>query len=300
MKDPTILIEREDIHRYMRNLFRTDAFKKSYDEGGFVYDVVDKFADMPRFFFEMSDKHDEMAHFSAWWGGIQTREYKNDAIHDLYYLHEIFHAGTMTYIRDMEPANFQQKMIDNELGASTCSEIQAYFEMPELRAQSFEHEIFADRFLKDPYYQARWQEDPQRLIEELKILRRDVMIRPDPDDRIEFWIHKFASQNDGWGSTWVHRYNQVETAMADLRDECRTLGRANAMNNFMTWLRSPQVTQGTDIPFPDEASAFAGIYWLNKNFYTKEFNAEVPTTVPQNQALPPPASGATPPPPMMN
>ena len=54
MKDPTILIEREDIHRYMRNLFRTEAFKKSYDEGGFVYDVVDKFADMPRFFFEMS------------------------------------------------------------------------------------------------------------------------------------------------------------------------------------------------------------------------------------------------------
>jgi hypothetical protein len=268
MKNIELVTEPDEIHGYMRKLWRTDEFRRSHDEGGFVHQIVDEFAGLPRFFFDISDPVNEPSHFSAWWSGIQKREYDNKAVHDLYYAHELTHAGTLIYMPGLEYNNFTRKMHDNELVASTRSEIQAYFEMPTLRAQSFPQEIFADRFLKDKKIQERWEYEPQRVTQELALRRRNVMMTSQaPNDVTEFWIHKFAYQNDGWASIWFDRYNEVETGMTQLRDDCRTMGRKPAMEKFMGWLTSPEVMQGTDTPFPDEAKAFAGIYWKNKRLY---------------------------------
>jgi hypothetical protein len=109
------------------------------------------------------------------------------------------------------------------------------------------------------------------------------MLSQTPKDMAEYWIHKFASQNEAWASVWSHRYDEVEAAMAQLRDDCRTMGRKEAMDKFMAWLQSPEIAEGTDIPFHREAVAFAGVYWQNK----AEYEASVKKQVAVIKSLPP-------------
>lgn len=263
MKNIIVLIEPEEIKAYVAKLWKTDEFKNS----PFVQKMVDQFAETPKFFFEMSDASLETSHFSAWWGGISHRTYDNPAISDLYYLHEMTHAATMPYMKDMAFGSFSQKMNENELVASVTSEIQVYFEIPGFRAKTFGQEIYADRFLKDPAYQFNWTASPQRTLADLALHRRDVMHNSNPKDTIEYWISRYFQQNACWNSIWFDRYNEVETAMADLHRDCSTMGRKGAMDKFMTWLQSDAISQGTGIPFPDEAKVFAGHYWKNKKVY---------------------------------
>ena len=145
----------DDVEDFVRGLWKTDIFRESHEQGGFVANIVRPFATLPCFFFEASDDT-EKAHFSTWWRGMQLREYDNDYVHDLYWLHEMFHGGDMIYAKGLSHDAFKRKMQDNELGASVCSEIEAYFRLPDLREHSFGQEIFADRFLKNPEIQKRW------------------------------------------------------------------------------------------------------------------------------------------------
>ena len=87
---------------------------------------------------------------------------------------------------------------------------------------------------------------------------------------MQCWISKFSLQNDAFVNTWATRYNNVETAMSDLH-RAIDMGedRKAAMDKYMTWLRSSEVTQGTEISFPDEARAFSGIYLLDKKHYAE-------------------------------
>ncbi len=267
-----VLVEPADIHAYVRKLWKTDLFRQSHDAGGFIAKVVDEYAALPRFFFESSDKELETSHFSTWWSGIQLRQYDNDTIHDLYYLHEMKHAGDMKFAAGLEFENFKNKMQNNELEASVCSEIRAYFEMPGLRKMSFPYEIYADRFLADPKTQQRWAANPERLMDELKLYRRNVLTSQSPQDKVEYWIRKFASQNEAWAHIWSHHYDLVEQAMVRLRDRCEAGDRAGAIRDHLKWLLSDEIAKGGDIPFPGEAKAMAGIYWLNKAVYADEFN----------------------------
>lgn len=283
MRDPIVLAEADDIRAFTRDLWRSEFFRRSHDSGGLVHKTVEQFSGLPRFFFPVTHEA-ENPHFSAWWGGIQIREYDNPAIHDLYYLHEIWHAGSMVYLPGMEFANFQRKMIDNELEASVVSEMIIYYEIPELRRVTFPYEIFVDRFLfpdgadgdPDPVGLDRWRRNPDLLLASLKLRRRNVMMaqNPNSDDDVEFWIQRYTHQNEMWAHLWYARYDMVEAAMARLIDDCKTIGRKAAIDSFMAWLMSEAVTRGTDIPFPDEAHAFAGVYALNKNLYHTVFEEQ--------------------------
>lgn len=280
MKDIKILVGADEIHDFTRKLWRSDLFQKSHDEGGLVHQAVEQFSGLPRFFFRPSDDI-ENPHFSAWWGGIQMREYDNPAIHDLYYLHEIWHAGTMAHMKNMTYDNFSRKMIDNELEASVVSEMLVYYELPELRKQTFPYRIFVDKFLfpngyqnePDPVALDRWRRNPGCLMETLKLERRDVMMSQTPhtENDVEFWIQKFTHQNECWAHLWYASYNKVETTMVDLIADCKTMGRRDAMDKFMNWLQSDEISMGEAIPFPLEARAFIGIYRLNKYLYGQTF-----------------------------
>lgn len=275
MKNVTVLSQPDEIHAFAARLFRTPEFRQSYNDGGLVHQVVDKLATWPRYFFERSDDRLETAHFTAWWGGIQLHEkdYPNDVVHDLYLLHEMWHAATMPCREGLLYDLFAQKAIDNEAYASVISEVAAYFAMPGLREKSFNFEIYADRFMKDPVYQDMWRDNHEEFIHGMVIDRRNIM-HPDyqPKDLPEKWIHLFAAQNRDACEIWRNTYDKVETAMVKLRRECvdPAIGRDRAMKNFMTWLTSDEISRRTDIPFPDEAKAFADIYWRNKTEYKKE------------------------------
>lgn len=270
MKNVVVLNEPEEIKAYVAGLWKTDEFRNS----PFVQKIVDMFAEMPKFFFDMSDPKRETAHFYAWMGGISHRSYANPYIHDLYIFHEMLHAASMSYMKDMSFGSFAQKMNENELFASVGSEIQVYFEIPGLRAKTFSQEIYADRFLNDPSYQAHWQRSPTRTLADLTLHRRDVMHNNSPKDTVEYWINRYFQQNVIWANVWADRYNHVESAMADLQNDCATTGRKAAMEKYMRWLQSDAVTQGTGIPFPDEAEVFSALYWKNKRVYDDAVKAE--------------------------
>ena len=136
-------------------LLLTEAFRNSYDDGGFLRDIVNRFARRPRFFYKPSNEfmsltdsagqeireYVEAPHFSPWWGGIQLRTYDNKLVQDLYYLHEIMHAATMPFSPNAasvlaDPVTFKNKIRDNEHEASTLSEMTIYCEFPQLRKRS--------------------------------------------------------------------------------------------------------------------------------------------------------------------
>jgi hypothetical protein len=291
-----IITGRDEMHRYVRSLWRTDLFRQSHDNGGLAHQIVDKLATWPRYFFERTDDRRETALFTAWWGGIQLRphDYDNDYIHDLYLLHEMCHAGTMPCRPGLLYDSFMQKSLDNEAGASVISEIAAYFAIPGLREKAFGFEIYADRFLSNPVYQTLWGNNRAEFIEGMIIQRRDVM-HPDykPADLPEKWIHLFAEQNRQACAVWKDCYDRIEQAMWKLRVECTDskTGRAQAMKNFMAWLTSPAISRD-GVPFYAEAGAFADIYWRNKTEYKKEVerdNSSPAAAPPPVPAVPRPA-----------
>ncbi len=219
---------------YIRNeLLQTEAFRSSYDLGGFIFGILNRFARRPRFFYRPSNEfvsvrdkngkeileYVEAPHFSPWWGGIQLRTYDNKLVQDLYYLHEITHAATMPYSPNescvlSDPVTFKNKIRDNEHEASTLSEMTIYCEFPELRKLSFHHEIFVDRFLfhngdhsrVDIRMIQRWREEPELLEKEMMYARAAVLTSPNVDesDISAYWLKRFYSQGKAWTAIWTN------------------------------------------------------------------------------------------------
>jgi hypothetical protein len=270
MRNVTPLVTPDEIRGYVYDLWKTDEFRANHDRKGMVFDFVDRFSRVPRLFADMSDAVLETPHFSSWWNVIARRDtYAKPAIHDLYYLHEIIHAATIAHVPEISFESFQQKMTANELDTSVATEILVYFEIPDLRDQAFEHEIYADRFLADLSFRRFWEDDREGATAYLRESRRDVMFgkRPETLDPIEAAIHLYASQNTQWQMVWKIRYGEVEQAMGEFERMARERDRAAALEHLLARLGDPRHTRGTDVPFRLEAESFASIYWNNKAHY---------------------------------
>src|SRR5690242_7667540 len=112
MKNVKRLYTKKQIHEFILGIWKTDLFRNLHKAGlddswpalikgsphNFVSRIVEDFAALPRFSVEMSDERMEWAHFSTWWGGIPLRKYDNPYIHDLYWIHEMAHAGNMVFM----------------------------------------------------------------------------------------------------------------------------------------------------------------------------------------------------------
>jgi hypothetical protein len=270
MKNLISLVTDQDVHEYVGELWKSDLFRNSHVDGGYVYHQVERFAWLPRVFAESTHDHLERAHFSTWWNVIMLREYDNPIIHDLYYLHEMAHAATMPYIAGIGRAAFDEKMQRNELEASVLSEIAVYFDLPGLRETSFGHDIYADRFLVDPSMQRLWRANRDVALEAIRSERRHVMVcKPEHTmDQAEVWIRRFAEQNEAYSITWADNYTGVENFMAGFqRMGCND--RAQAARIHMEWLAEEAAHDEVDnITFLEQAEMFAPFYWANKAKYT--------------------------------
>ena len=276
MKGLIPLVSRDDVHSFVSGLWRSEPFKRSYANGGFVFDQVEAFAWLPRFFAEESNSDLERAHFSTWWNVIMLRPfYDNDVVSDLYYLHEMTHAATMPYMHGIGRAAFNEKMQRNELEASVMSEIAVYFEMPELRDSSFDHPIYADRFLNE-FTRALWRTNRSVALETFRTMRRHVMIsKPEHEmDLTEIWIRRFADQNQAYNVVWSDRFAEIENAMATLQT-CTALGqRGKSAAQFQAWLEAEADRDREDrIPFREEAALFSPFYWTNKRKYSEAMSS---------------------------
>lgn len=259
------------VYDFCENLWRSEGFKTSHKAGGFVFEQVKKFTWLPRFFAESTNDRLERAHFSTWWNVILLREYDNPIIHDLYYLHEMCHAATMPYLGIVGREAFSEKMQRNELEASVLSEIAVYFEMPGLREASFNHEIYADHFLKNGDLQRLWRANRDVTYETIRTMRRHVMVsKPEADMTLaEKWIRRFADQNASYMEVWADRYHEVEQHMEEFQ-VLASVDVPTAARDHERWLRFYMEADSVDnIPFREEAELFSPFYWSNKTKYEK-------------------------------
>lgn len=265
MKNAELVYDRADIHAYMRALWKSDIFRDSHITGGFIHQKVEEFAWLPRVFAEMSEEWLEKAHFSSWWNVMMHREYDNPVIHDLYWLHEMYHATHMPYVRNIGFSSFCEKMQRNELEASVLSEIEIYLALPELREQSFPYPIYADRFLNREWQDFYWA-NPSMVRETIRTIRRNLMsdkLVDDMDD-VERWVRKFADQNAIFNKVWFERYYMIENHMAEFQTISLS-DRREALVSHWEWLEDNM--NPMSIPFSEEAEAFALHYWQNKKAF---------------------------------
>ena len=263
-----LLVEPADIHDFVLGLWTDGPIRHSHATGGYVRDIVDRFARLPRFFYKASDQRLEWTHFSTWWGGILLCDYENPVIRDLRYLHEMHHAATLPYIGNGNLPTFEAKAFRNEREASTFTEMAVYLELPELRPLTFDHPLFVDRFLfpdgdlarPDARMLERWRNEPDLVFQELMYERSRVIWAADDeidlDDPQIVWLRRYGEQGANWIRVWSERYQMVEDAMIALREASRSNGRADAAKRHLEWLLSPAIAEGTTIPFHREAVRF--------------------------------------------
>jgi hypothetical protein len=273
VKNLVTLVSREDVHDFVGNLWQSHFFKKSYAEKGFIFEQVERFAWLPRFFAETTNDHLERAHFATWWNVITLRQYDNPVISDLYYLHEITHAATMPYLGGIGRAAFDEKMQRNELEASVLSEIAVYFELPGLREAAFGHEIYADKYLEEDFWRSLWRANKQVALEAIRTERRHIMTsKPEHEmSKAEVWIRRFAEQNEAYSITWADKFRYIEGRMWNFQHAALKAGRGAAARHHESWLRDQAALDPVDnIPFRAQAEMFAPFYWSNKEKFAAE------------------------------
>jgi hypothetical protein len=263
-----LLVERSDVHDYVLSLWSDGPIRRSHSSGGLVRRLVDRFARLPRFFFRASDQRIEWTHFSTWWGGILLGDYDNPAIRDLRYLHEIHHPATLAYIPNGNVPTFEAKAFRNEREASTFTEMAIYLEFPELRPLTFDHPIFMDRFVfpdgdfsrPDRRLLDRWRSERDIVFQELMYERTRAILADesevDPDDPQIVWLRRYGEQGSKWVRVWSRRFQQVEDAMIRLREAGADGDRRGAARRHLDWLLSPEIAEGTTVPFHGEAVEF--------------------------------------------
>ena len=273
MKAVTPLASPKEVHEHVRALWRTDEFRRSHDDArGFVRAIIDRFAALPRVLYDMSEPEIEASHFSVWFNAIARRPwYDNEAVSDLYYLHEFKHAAGMTYQDGMPWNRWFTKMVSNEFEASFCTEVQAYFELPGLRERSFPFDIWADRFLGDRTIRERWAAckgngaAAAEFWAPLRARRKEVMVKPDPFDFIELQIRAYVDQNLEWVRIWQRSYALVETQMSAFAGAAVTgADWSSLLKSHQEWLAA---RSEAGVPFRREAEEFARIYHANKARY---------------------------------
>lgn len=256
MRDLTLLVEPPEILAHYRALWRTELFRESHDDVyGYVRHWVSRVAQVPRAFFVMDRPEVEHSHFTPLFNAIHARHYDNPHVHDLFLLHETVHQVGLAELYDPDTSfhEWSARVIRNEQETALESEVHVYQALPDLRPHTFPFPIWADRFLGRPPL-------PRR---ELFALRQRAMLKP--QDEIERQMAVYPHQNWAWAEIWRRRWRAPEAAMQRLvRDAARD--RRAAAERWRRWLlEETGMTAERPYPFPDEAEAFARIFWTNKD-----------------------------------
>lgn len=236
-------IKPENVGEYLQDTMKTPEFKRLIKSSEVNPTTVIQHRLNPLFkknllTFQYSNRRLEKNHFTTWMGAIQRREYDNDYIHDLYWLHELCHWANAKYDSSLSISQWHKKMSNEETEAAIISEAYIYMEIDSLREKTFDFEIWVDRFIGNkPSFEA------------MRRKRLADITCPAPDDFCAMEINKYAKQNYEWTLVWAKSYLAVEKQM-----EKYVAGRVS-MEEHIEWLRSQGGVLG--IPFIEEAELFA-------------------------------------------
>lgn len=196
-------------------IFKSDKMKI------FLSNIKKEFIKHPRYFYTMKDQELERAAFTSWYNLLSLKEYSNPYIKDLYYLHELFHIATMPYKEDLNFLEWSLKMRENEVMASLLSEVLIYFDFPELRAHTMEHEIWVDRFLTDEVKNM----NPLARQNLLTTSRCEAYLNP--KDPIEEELSYFKKFSHLYYETWKDKYNLIEETISQFKN-----GKTDELENL--------------------------------------------------------------------
>lgn len=270
MKNVRLFYHPDDIHQHFYRKWHTDLFRQEHQKAGsFIHSIMERLAKYPLFTYDLSDHPQadlpvylktEWKHMSPWWGGFYN--YSIDSpLNDTFWLHEFAHRVLMHYLPNISLSGFQQKMKHNELRATMMSMFEIYFHYPQFRELTYPVEILADRFLENKQFMDAWKYDPLAKSEQLFLMLREATFHPNPTDPLEHFFYEYNLKDKKWLQIWSKSFNIIESRMDKFQRNIQCgADRKIAMDEFMEWLQSEDITQGTEMPFPDEAIAWAAIY----------------------------------------
>lgn len=236
MKNLKVLKTKTERVVFLKNLWQTEEFKKSFNEKGYIWQKTKDFLNKPRVIANMSNTKIEHSHFYSWFNILIQKEYTNKTVQDLYYLHEIIHIATMEHKADMTYEDWQWKMLENEINASVESEVLVYKYLP-IREKSFNFPIWAD-------------EVDLKSLNKSQIYLKRVEASINPKTETEKKIAQYKEQNFQWMELWKPKYQQIESFMAKKLTE----------QELINWIKE---NSSNDVLFEQEAITFSWLYWEN-------------------------------------
>lgn len=196
-------------------------------------------------------------HFGTYFGATQMRTYANPYVGDLYELHELTHSETLTYDAKRSWLEWSRGIIASELEASLVSECFAYLHIPDLRAKTFAHEIWVDRFLDRLTPSA----DPIELQDEIRAERLRAMNAPAYNDFLEAQISNYYRQNFEWCRIWAE---DARTRGAECTPAFRVVEAHMASPDrdatHQEWIDAHTQIGEWTAPFLTQGKAFAEVY----------------------------------------
>ncbi|MEY4723639.1 MAG: hypothetical protein RLZZ324_1152 [Candidatus Parcubacteria bacterium] len=205
-------------------------------------------------------------HFGTYFGASELRKYANPYIQDLYWLHELTHIRTYAYIARHDYLPWTEAMFLSEMESSLTSECFAYLNIPGLRDKTFQHPIWADRFMTPAVRQdaSRFHNGIRDLSDKMRAARRRVINDPDPADFLEQQIANYGRQNWAWYRIW----RKPAGIASDLRKPAYLvvedhMSMSDRDERHQDWLESVSLrtTQLGDVmPFARQAAEFKAIY----------------------------------------
>lgn len=289
MEGIKIHLTQKEVFEKLCSIFTSEIFRKELkNPNSYLYKFLVLASTIPYIEIEYSNRDIERGHHYAWFGIIPARFYPNSVIHDLYIFHELLHKVTMKYfykhLGEYSFFQFMKKMRENEIEASNMSEVVIYYWIPGLRKYSFGFEIWADRFLEEKVSVLENLEVPKilrglsnkKLFENhhgffLKALedqrKRIVYAHIDSlNDPIERQIKAYDKNNNEFMIIWENNAEKIELDMAAFHEICenKVFGdertrKKMAVDKLLKFLND---NMDEDlIPFPEEARAFAEVFY---------------------------------------
>lgn len=232
------------------DLFKTDEFRDSW----WIDDLCTKVGDV-----WVTKNIMPPGHFGTYIGATQRRSYDDPYVSDLYWLHELTHVANLTYDANRSWLQWSRSIIASELEASLVSECWAYVHIPNLRAKTFRHEIWIDRFLtdQDDTYGGHFSFEALVRKERLRALHAPAF-----NDFLEAQLANYYQQNHAWCRIWAEPANAgPDTNKPAFRIVEAHMSSPDRDDTHQAWIKAhTQIGGEWTAPFLTQGKAFAEIY----------------------------------------
>lgn len=223
-------LTKKESQSFLKSVFSSDLFKKQIEKNDSALNkIILEASKYPISIYQMKDLDFERSNFTSWVRCLSLKNYENIYIQDLYYLHEILHIATMTFLKNDDFDLWCQKMSSNEARVSLFTEVLVYFEIPELRPNSFKDKIWADYFLT-PENISLYKENPSKIIK--RIYKQRLKAYKNPQNKEEEQIAYWGKRNSVFFNVWKNDYLKVEKSMASFLTEPKEVNQIKILKNL--------------------------------------------------------------------